>query len=111
MRQKSDISEQRSKQPSTITLFATGPLGHCATCKGSSYTEKGADEHIGSGFWDVFKKYTGREGLFVIFLFQKKTYLLENTVVNCNIGILKKSLAQEMRQKRDISERRSKGWR
>ncbi len=38
MRQKSDISEGRSKG-STLTLFATWLLGHCATCNGSSYTK------------------------------------------------------------------------
>ncbi len=27
------------KFPSTLTLFATRPLGHCATCKGSSYNK------------------------------------------------------------------------
>ncbi len=47
VRQKSDISERRSKgwrggfAPSTLTLFATRPLGHCTTCKGSSYTKNG----------------------------------------------------------------------
>ncbi len=35
VRQKSDILERRSK----LTLFATRPLGYCATCKGSSYTK------------------------------------------------------------------------
>ncbi len=41
MRQKSDISECRSRgsPPSTLTLFATWSLSRCATCKESSYAK------------------------------------------------------------------------
>ncbi len=43
VRQKRDISDRRKLEgaspPSTLTLFATRPLGHCAICKGLSYTK------------------------------------------------------------------------
>ncbi len=68
VRQKRDISERRSNSPpSALTLFATQSLGHCATCKGSSYTKNECNL--------FYQKLNAKYFLFNYF-FRKKQYFL-----------------------------------
>ncbi len=55
--------------PSTLTLFATRPLGHCVTCKGSSYTKNE---------YNFFYQKLDAEYFFIQQFFRKKQYFLKN---------------------------------
>ncbi len=76
MRQKSDISERRSKGSPLQPLLCLQHLQlcHCATCQGSSYTK---NEYI------LFYQKFDAEYFFIRQFFRKKAVFSEKTAKNC----------------------------
>ncbi len=73
VRQKRDISERRNKgwtkHPSTLTLFVTQSLGHCATFKGSSYAKNK---------YNIFYQKLDAEYSFIQQIFEKTVFSEKN---------------------------------
>ncbi len=86
--QKNDTSDRRSNSPpSTLTLFASQPLGHCATCKGPSYTKNQ---------YNLFYHKLDAE-YFLFNNFFKKTVFSEKTVKNCFWGHIRQFFREKRR--------------
>ncbi len=76
-----NVEGLKGRGPFNLTLFATRPLGHCATCQGSSYTKNE---------YNLFYQKLDAEYFFIQQFFQKKQYFqrkLRKTVLGVHLKI------------------------